>query len=107
MAAIDQNDELLALQMQLDMLEDFKANIDPKGKRKVDEVKDIDLAIEGFKREIEQAVIIATDFALAQSFERAIETDAELLRHHIQEEATAATDHQLARRINDESYDMT
>lgn len=93
------DDELLALQLQLEDLADFSDHLDPKGKRPANCTSDIAIALQDYRQQIEEARIKVNDTKLARSLACAIQSDANVLRQHVQDQARAASDRQLATRL--------
>lgn len=100
MADPNSDDELLALQLNLEELNEFANGLDPKGKRRVGDASDIEVALQDYRMQIEQAVIQINDAKLARSLSRAVQSDTNILRQHVQEESRAVADRLEARRLN-------
>lgn len=99
-AAEPPDDALFALQLQLEDINILYENIDPKGKRREDDVNDTKNALDDFKVQVETAMQLLADERLARSYMQAIDADAGILRQHLTDEVRAATDHQLASRLH-------
>jgi hypothetical protein len=96
---MDFDDQLLALQLQLDDVNVLDGTFDPKGKRKAGDVPDNELAVHDFKTQLQAAVQQILDARLAHSFARALVMDANIIHQHTRDEAQATTDRRLARRL--------
>ena len=85
---------IIALQLQLEDLEEFRRS--RKGKGVEGDVNDEDLALDAYRAEVEAMYNLLHDSRVAQSIARAVETDAEVISIAREDEARATRDRQLA-----------
>ena len=99
------DDQILALQFQLEELNVFTASLDPKGKRREDDATDTDAAVRGFRSQMQELLTLLGDTKFARSITQALESDTDVLRQHLSDEVRATTDRQLASRLANEFED--
>ena len=91
--------DIAALAVQL---EEIELQVSPKkGKHKVDELPDADLALSAFKIEIEASIQLLNDTIMAHSVARAVDADSVLIADCAREELQAEQDRQISMRMND------
>lgn len=94
---IDDATAALILELQYDDIQGLKSR--SKGKGHHDDMSDGDMAIESYRKEIEEATIIRADRSMARSFVRAVIADASLLSSTLLEENLAVSDRALAHTL--------
>jgi hypothetical protein len=95
-AGID--DEILALNLQLEELQ-LRKDVG-KGKYKIGNVPDIEVAVSAFQTEIQNRIVFLNDLICAHSIARAVDTDSQTIVGMIEEEAQEIQDRHLAIQIS-------
>ncbi|GAB1313329.1 hypothetical protein MFIFM68171_03539 [Madurella fahalii] len=89
----------LVIQMQLEdlrALREAAAAGNRKGKRRLGEVNDAEVALDAYQSELASALQSLADHAMCESIARAVVSDARLLQRSLQEEEQSARDREMA-----------
>ncbi|OHF02232.1 IBR finger domain-containing protein [Colletotrichum orchidophilum] len=95
---IDDASLRLVLQMQLEDLENIKQS--SKGKSRIDEVSDLDLAIETYNAELKTQAGLAADRCMCKSIVKANRSDCRLIEILTKQEKQATRDREAAVRLS-------
>ncbi|KAJ0302481.1 hypothetical protein COL5a_001424 [Colletotrichum fioriniae] len=95
---IDDESLRLVLQMQLEDLENIKES--SKGKCRVDEVSDLDLAVDAYHAELESQAVLAADRCMCKSIAKANQSDGRLIAILTKQENQATRDREAAIRLS-------
>ncbi|KAG7048394.1 IBR finger domain-containing protein [Colletotrichum scovillei] len=97
---IDDESLRLVLQMQLEDLEDIKES--SKGKCRVDEISDLDLAVDAYHAELESQAVLAAaaDRCMCKSMAKANQSDGLLITILTKQENQATRDREAAIRLS-------
>ncbi|KXH27720.1 IBR finger domain-containing protein [Colletotrichum simmondsii] len=95
---IDDESLRLVLQMQLEDLENIKES--SKGKCRVDEVSDLDLAVDAYHAELESQAVLAADRCMCKSMAKANQSDGRLITILTKQEHQATRDREAAIRLS-------
>ncbi|KAI4272046.1 MAG: hypothetical protein LQ337_005577 [Flavoplaca oasis] len=96
---IDDASAALILELQREDMQELQRT--SKGKRREDDVSDIDFAVGLFQEELDQTSIILADRCMSRSLARAVITDSAMLTDAVAGEDAFANDRMVAERLND------
>ncbi|KAK1640818.1 IBR finger domain-containing protein [Colletotrichum phormii] len=96
---IDDESLRLVLQMQLEDLENIKES--GKGKCRVDQVSDLDLAVDAYHAELESQAVLAADRCICKSMAKANRSDSLLIMILTKQENQATRDRAAAIRLSE------
>ncbi|KAL9029115.1 MAG: hypothetical protein Q9180_007070 [Flavoplaca navasiana] len=96
---IDDASAALILELQREDMQELQRT--SKGKRREDDVSDIDLAVGLFQEELDQTSTILADRCMSRSLARAVITDSAMLTDAVAGEDAFANDRMVAERLND------
>ena len=95
---LDDNNLGVALRLQLEELEQLRGG--RKGKHRIGEAPDFDIAADLYKAELSSYAALVSDRAMCKSIARAVNRDAELIRDALQADEQVRRDREIALRLS-------